>query len=89
MIQSEKLNLWGLKMSTIDKVKATISVLEKVLIIFILWLFGMSLFLAISIYKLTILQIISTILGIFISIVIIYFLIIILLKKFKELGDLK
>lgn len=76
-------------MSTIDKVKATISVLEKVLIIFILWLFGMSLFLVISIYELTILQIVGTILGIFISIVIIYFLIIILLKKFKELGDLK
>lgn len=76
-------------MSTIDKVKATISVLEKVSIIFILWLFGMSLFLVISIYELTILQIVGTILGIFISIVIIYFLIIILLKKFKELGDLK
>lgn len=75
-------------MSKIDKIKATISFLEKILITFMLALFGMISFLVINVYKLTFFQFTITIAGILIVFVILYALIRILIKKFKQLGDL-
>lgn len=76
-------------MSKIDKIKAMISYLEKILITFILGLFGMLSYLIVNLYKLTLLQSSITIFGILIVLVILFFLIRYSLKKFNELGDLK
>lgn len=75
-------------MSKIDKIKATISFLEKILITFVLALFGMISFLVVNAYKLTFFQSTITVTGILIVFVILCILIRILIKKFKQLGDL-
>ncbi|PAF46602.1 hypothetical protein BKH41_08845 [Helicobacter sp. 12S02232-10] len=75
-------------MVKIDRVKSIISLLEKILLAFIIALFGMISYIVINIYKLTYFQIGITIIGILITLVILFFLIRVYFKKLKELEDL-
>lgn len=76
-------------MPKIDKVKATISVIEKLIITFILAVFGVISFAFVNAYKLSSFQLMAAGLGILILVVILFFLFIFLMKKLKELGDIQ
>lgn len=79
----------GAKMPKIDKVKSIISFIEKLIIALILALFGIISFLFVNALKLSIIQFILAGLGLVILVVVLFILFIFLMKKFKELGDLK
>jgi len=75
-------------MSKLEKIKTQIDFLKSILFTLIVSLFGMASYLVVNIENISILQIIITIIGIVVDLILLFVAIKYTLKKIDELEDL-